>query len=568
MKRLKNIIGTITVITIFAGCTEYLDPNPFDGTYDEAYVWNTPSFAEGVLMQAFQDLHPSSWRVQNNELMAVLTDDAVSSNLSSTAGNFAQGLQSPYFNLNHINTWAVDYSNIFNINKFLENIGSTKYDPDSVTNQIFIRKYKGDAYFLRAYYHWKLLKRFGGLSGSEVMGIPVIKKSLNIEDSYDIPRRTYMETVEAIMEDCDSSLQFVPEQYTGDDLVTGVQYYGSPTKAIVLSLKGIIAAYAASPGYNIDNDPELWDSAASKLSQALLHIDGEFNTDALPPRNFHEPENPDVIWRAPYDASNYSNEINNYPPSLRGSGRTNPSQNLVDAFPDAEGYPISESSIYDPDKPYENRDQRFYKTIVYNNSVIGGDSSVIETFSGGADSRQVNKESGTRTGYYLKKLLSENVTLFPERRGIEPTFYIAISKTDLYLLFAEALNELGGPYDSRYGISSRNLMVKIRRRAGHSTDLYLFTLATQGKEAFREFIRNERRIELCFQDHRYWDLRRWGELKKINADVYGMEITKVIDSTFTYTKKVVEPREYQSFYNPLPFEEVLKMNHVAQNEGW
>jgi hypothetical protein len=569
MIRLKNIFSIIVLIILIAGCSEYLDPNPYDGTYDEEYVWSTPSFAEGVLIQAFNNIHPSSWRVQNNELMAILTDDAVSSSISSTSGNFAQGLQSPYFNLSHIDTWGGDYSSIFNINKFLENIGSVKYDPDSAINQQFIRKFKGDAYFLRGFFHWKLLKRFGGLSDGEMMGIPVIKKSLDIDESYDIPRSTYMETILAINEDLDSALQYVPEAYTGDDLVTGVQYYGAPTKAIVLSLKGIIAAYAASPAYNPDNDLVRWDSAASKLSQALLYIDGELNTDALPPRNFHEPENPDVIWRAPYDASNYSNEINNYPPSLRGDGRTNPSQNLVDAFPDSLGYPITdESTVYNSESPYENRDQRFYEAIVYNNSVFGGESLTIETFNGGADSRQVNKESGTRTGYYLKKLLSENVTLFPERIGIEPTFYITISKTDLYLLFIEAMNELAGPYDTRYGISSRNCLVKIRRRAGLDNDQYLLGTAAKGKEAMRELIRNERRIELCFEDHRYWDLRRWGELDKINTDVYGMIIERSNDSTFTYTRKMVEKREYQSIYNPLPFEEVLKMNQVSQNEGW
>jgi len=568
MIRLKNIFSIIVLIILFTGCEEYLNPNPYDGTYDEEYVWSTPSFSEGVLMQAFNNVHPSGWRVQNNELMEVLTDDAVSSNISSQAGNFAQGLQSPYFNLSHINTWAVDYRNIFNINKFLENVGSVKYDPDSATNQKFIRKYKGDAYFLRGFYHWKLLKRFGGLSGGEVMGIPVIKKSLELDESYDIPRSTYMETFQAIMEDFDSAFQYVPLVYTGNDLVTGVQYYGAPTKAIVLSLKGIISAYAASPAFNPDNDPVRWDSAASRLSKALKYIDGVLNSNALPPRNFHEPENPDVIWRASYDASNYSNEINDYPPSLRGDGRTNPSQNLVDAFPDALGYPIDESSVYNSENPYEKRDKRFYAAIVYNNSVFGGDSLLIETFNSGADSRQVNKESGTRTGYYLKKLLSENVTLFPERKGIEPTFYIAISKTDLYLLFIEAMNELAGPYDSRFGISARNCLLKIRRRAGIASDPYLFGTAIKGKEAMRKLIRNERRVELCFEDHRYWDLRRWGELDKINTEVYGMNIELSNDSTFIYTRKTVEKREYQSIYNPLPFDEVLKMNQVSQNEGW
>lgn len=568
MRRAIHIPFYIIASVILYGCVDLLDPHPFESNSDEDYVWQTPSYAEGVLMQAFQDLHPGSWRVFSNEMMAVLTDEAVSSNLNSVPGNFAQGLQSPYYNLNYLDTWEIDYANIFLINKFIENLGSAKYDPDSLTNARFIRKYKGDAYFLRAYYHWKLLKRYGGKSGNEVLGIPVVRKILTIDESYNLPRSTYMETVEAILEDCDSALYYVPDNYTGSDLVTGVQYYGSPTKGIVKSLMGIVSVFAASPAYNLTNDPVLWDSAASKLSQALHYLDGTLNSNALPQRNFHSPENPDFIWRHMYQESNYNNEYYNYPPSLRGRGYTNPSQNLVDAFPDALGFPIDKSKVYDSENPYLNRDRRFYETIIFNGSIIGSDSSTIETFAGGNDSREVFKESGTRTGYYLKKLLSWYVTLYPEQKGVEPTFYVAISKTDLYLLFAEAMNEFAGPFNNKYGLTARNALLKIRKRAGINSDTYVFTTAIEGKDAFRKLIRNERLVELCFEDYRYWDLRRWGEIDQINKGIYGMDIHKINDTTYTYTKKTIEIREYKSIYNPLPFEEVLKMNNLSQNEGW
>lgn len=568
MIRKLHIPTFLITCMVVSSCVDYLEPHPFEDLADEEYVWSTPSFAEGVLMQAFQDLHPVSWRVASNEMMAVLTDDAVSSDLSSIPGHFAQGLQSPYNNLSFLDTWQQDYENIFYLNQFLENLGSTLYDPDSVTNQRFIKKYKGDAFFLRAYYHWKLLKRFGGMVGGEVMGIPVVKKTLTLEESYDVPRSTYMETVEEILEDCDSALQYVPERYTGNDLVTGVQYYGSPTQGIVRSLIGIIYAYAASPAYNPDNDPVLWDSAASSLSRVLVYLDGTLNTDPLPERNFHSPENPDFIWRSVYQESNYNNEIYHYPPSLRGSGLTNPSQNLVDAFPDSEGYPISESEMYDPEHPYQNRDKRLYESVIFNGSEIGLDNEIIETYTGGKDSRETYKETGTRTGYYLKKLLSNHVTLYPEQKGVEPTFYVAISKTDLYLLYAEAMNELAGPYDRRYGLSARDAVLKIRKRAGIEQDMYLFTTAADGKDALRELIRNERRVELCFEGYRYWDLRRWEKLEEINTDVYGMKIDRTGDSTFTYAPVMIESREYKSIYNPIPYDELLKMNNITQNDGW
>lgn len=567
---MKNTVYIFLILIILLGssCEDYLDTYPFNGTYSEEYVWSTPTFAEGVLMEVFRNAHPSSWRVQNNELMAVLTDDAVSSNISSVPGNFAQGLQSPYNNLSYLDTWDNDYESIFNLNKFLENMENVTFDPDSLVNQRFIRKYKGDAYFLRAYFHWNLLKRYAGLVGDQVLGIPVVKKSLDIEESYTLERETYMETVRLIVEDCDSALKYVPDEYTGNDIVTGVYLYGSPTQAIVRSFIGIVYAFAASPAYNINNDIALWDSAAKRLSEALILIDGPLNSNALPAKNFHDPENPDVIWRSAYLTSNYANELANYPPSLRGLGLTNPSQNLVDEFGDAMGFPLSESTIYDPENPYLNRDARFYETFIYNGSAIGMDSSKIDIYSGGADSRIINKDNGTRTGYYLRKLLSEKVSLFPQRRGVEPTFFVTISKTDLYLLFAEAMNELGGPNDQRYGLSARNTLLKIRKRAGIAADTYLLFASIEGKDKVREIIRNERRVELCFEGKRYWDLRRWGDIEKINVQVRGVDIEAVNDSTFTYTEKVVETREYQSIYNPLPYDEVIKMDNLNQNAGW
>jgi len=107
---------------------------------------------------------------------------------------------------------------------------------------------------------------------------------------------------------------------------------------------------------------------------------------------------------------------------------------------------------------------------------------------------------------------------------------------------------------------------RVRKRAGIGQDLYLFATAAKGKEALREVIRNERRVELCFEDHRYWDLRRWGEIDKINTDVFGIEIAKETDSTFIYTRKIIESREFKSIYNPLPYEEVLRMKNLTQKQ--
>ena len=175
-------------------------------------------------------------------------------------------------------------------------------------------------------------------------------------------------------------------------------------------------------------------------------------------------------------------------------------------------------------------------------------------------------ETSTRTGYYLKKLLREDVNMNPNSTNTKKHYDVRIRYTEMFLNYAEAANEALGPDGTgTNGFSSRDVIRAIRQRAGISQpDNYLNSLAT--KDDMRTLIRNERRLELCFEGFRFWDLRRW------NADLTetakGVNITK---NAASFTVVDVEPRAYNNdfmHYGPLPYNEILKFPALIQNPGW
>jgi hypothetical protein len=234
----------------------------------------------------------------------------------------------------------------------------------------------------------------------------------------------------------------------------------------------------------------------------------------------------------------------------------------------ADGYPIDDNGslyIYDPQNPYLNRDPRLQKYIIVNGGSIG--SNVIYT-DYTADMDGVNKVSqkSTRTGYYLKKLLRPDVAIPVSGTPTVQNHYEAyIRVTELFLILAEAQNEIGGPDYKQTGsqMSARDIMRAIRARAlGVSGDPYLDAIS--GQEAMRALIRNERRLELCFEGFRMWDLRRW-----------GMDLTETANGYYDdgngYQQMEVEKRLFSGEkykYMPIPYSEILKFSELVQNAGW
>ena len=349
---------------------------------------------------------------------------------------------------------------------------------------------------------------------------------------------------------------------------------------VAKAVRAQAALLAASPAYNAGSGIK-WDQAANLMAQVLkdglgsspiANLDKTGNvwyTDQNGLKNLTAGSNrAEFLWR-----SNKSEDANiekdQFPPTLFGNGRLNPSQNLVDAFPMANGLPITDpNSGYDPQNPYANRDPRLELYIIHNGSKFKG--ATITTAVDGTDNNAMNKFDGrsTRTGYYLKKFLVEDVNADPTSTTNGYHVKPWIRYTEIFLDYAEAANEAWGPKNGgNNGFSAYDVIKAIRQRAGvgGNDDPYLEKCAAS-QDLMRELIRNERRLELCFEGFRFWDLRRWKvDLNKLNETVKGMRVEnnhyQVVD---------VESRNYADYmyYGPIPYSETLKFNALIQNNGW
>jgi hypothetical protein len=248
---------------------------------------------------------------------------------------------------------------------------------------------------------------------------------------------------------------------------------------------------------------------------------------------------------------------------LYGNGTTNPSQNLVDAFPMVDGNPAPAAKINGSD-PFSGRDPRLDMFILHNGSNIplGSGAIIINTVEGSQDALGSTDNDATKTGYYLRKFMNTvDVDLDPKVESQGLHYYTYARYTDVLLMFAEAANEAVGPDGDIGGYSARQVINAIRERAGILTPLYVALMAD-----LTDMIRNERRLELCFEKQRFWDLRRWKLTDKMNEDIRGVRVS-ADGSTFTY--ETVEPRQFDAYqiYGPIPYNETLKYDMV-QNEGW
>ena len=281
---------------------------------------------------------------------------------------------------------------------------------------------------------------------------------------------------------------------------------------------------------------------------------------------------PEILWRGSMNkgtedyAFGISQEKDNYPPTFYGNGRINPTQNLVDAFPMANGYPISDpNSGYSASNPYAGRDPRLAEYVIYNGAEYKGSQIITGLYS--SDNNGLNKTStSTRTGYYLRKLLRDDCNADPSATNAQYHYPVYIRYTEIFLNYAEAANEAWGPNGKGdHCYSAYDVIKALHDRAGVGND-YLDSIAGD-KDKMRELIRNERRIEMCFENKRFWDMRRWK--LDLNQPAKGVEI-KQDGSALTYRVFDVETRNYRDhmYYGPIPETEVLKWSNLDQNKGW
>ena len=578
MKLTKNIITIIVLMLSITGCNSFLE-DTIQYTSEEE-VLTSGQRSRGLIEDIYTDY---SFRYFTDFSAEYLTDNAV---LNSSATNFANNNWGPAESHPYNYIWQQSYNNIRQIYQYIEEVHNTglPYLPSEASaplSDIIVSRYYGEAHFLKAWAQWELLKTYGGPSADGTMlGFPIVNSVLENEEYASLSRNTYDECVDQIMADLEVAIENLPLVYEGADNAnpgTSALETGRASGLAAYALKAKVALFAASPAFNPSNDITKWQLAA-EYAQEVIQLNGGLKS--LQAFNNNREDDPDQIWRMRNSRNNNSLETRLYPPTLYGQGEVNPSQNLVDAFPDSKGYPITDaSSTYDATAPYASRDSRFYKFIFYNgdqcfNSETCTDFSPLQTYQGGLDNfGGFIANEGTRTGYYLKKYLN-NFNFDPSAVNAlttEPKVYVQLGLTEVYLNYAEAVLEGYGQAETApagLNYSAKEVLAKIRLRAGLSSDPYLNTAAAD-VNLFKDLLKTERRIELSFTGERFHDLRRWKEIVNIE-DLKGVKITKNNDDTFSYQNITVEERGYQNknYYLPLPYEELLLNNNLKQNQGW
>lgn len=580
----KILILIITVL-LLSGCKKVLEPLD-DNHRTLSDIYSDPGYAEGILMNAYTRLPTNGYSFND-----VATDDAVTNDKFNPLLNMATGSWSAANN--PVDQWNNSYTAILYLNLFLREVDSVNWAPSSKdVRKLFTDRLKGEVYGLRALFMYNLLQAHAGYSASgELLGVPIINEALNPDSDFRRPRNTFDQCVQQIYTDLTESEKYlpldyvnatqVPAKYTGMAVADYNRVFGTFNRQrmsgrILKAIKARTALLAASPAYNPQSTTAKWEAAANSASEILSLIGG---VNAIDPQGalFYTaanvnaidintaPNSPteqrEMLWRGNIVITN-NLERDNFPPTLFGNGRVNPTQNLVDAFPMANGYPITNpASGYVATNPYANRDPRLRNYIVVNGGTIS--NRTIFTKSDAPTNDAVNLlPNSTRTGYYMRKLLREDVNANPTALSTQKHYPVHIRYTEIFLICAEAANEAWGPDGATAnGYTARSIIQAIRRRAGITQpDAYLASVTT--KEDMRNLIRNERRLELCFEGFRFWDIRRW----KMNLTEPAKGVT--INSN-VFTVQNVEIRQYSPdmYHGPIPLTEAQKAN-LVQNKGW
>jgi hypothetical protein len=592
---MKNPIKLLALLLLVTACEDVFFPareniRGLDAMYKE------PGYAQGILANAYILLPYSA---SPNTDMA--TDDAVSNNIDNAFLQMASGAWSA--NNDPTSQWQGRKNAIQYLNLFLANADQVAWANDETIRRLFNDRLKGEAYGLRALQMYHLLLAHGGWTpDGQLLGVPIVNEPENPTADFNKPRNTFQECVDQILGDADQALALlphdykkftqaeIPERYAGIEGLTASHYErvngehmrGRMSGRIVEAIRAQVALLAASPAYRAGTNVT-WEAAANYSAQVLKGIGGVaglasnggtwYTADSGVEQLASGQTPAEIIWRSDVTQS-LDLERDNYPPSLFGNGRVNPSQNLVDAFPMANGYPITHaSSGYDANNPYQNRDPRLTKYIVVNESQQGPAADVIITGTYGTNNDALNQEKGfsTRTGYYLRKLLRSDVNPNPAFNTTQKHYTARIRYTEIFLAYAEAANEAWGPAGTGANTYSAYDVVRaIRQRAGITGgDAYLESVKND-QEQMRALIRNERRLELCFENHRFRDIRRWKvDIGQLNETVRGVEISQSGNS-LRYAPVNVETRNYQEhmYHGPVPYGEINKWSMLQQNAGW
>ena len=540
---------------------DYLDQKPLEYWQPEDVF--VDGDRAGQVLHAAYNFMPAGFN-SLGAFLAVATDDAAHVNWSNSVYKISHGFVTE---MNPVdNYWYNGYIGVRRTLYFEEYIHLLQNWPGETEAQVEARKkiWIGESKALRALFYFELIKRYGG--------VPLIERTYTLNDPEiaSIPRSSFEKCVDYIVELCDAAADSLAVTPYGSN-------FGRMTKGAALAIKAKTLAYAASPLFNDTNDPVLgytggdtksrWEEAARALKAVIDLKDG---AGAPVYSLFNDYEK--LFIAAPNTNKEYIVSTGNpkshslesllYPPSLLGSGTNCPSQNLVEAFEKVDGSPVDMTA---PDR-YEGLDPRFYATVLYDGATLGARGTIRISDPNSQDAIEKIINRSTVTGYYLRKFLDPSIDLSATTPGNTFHIFPVIRLADIYLLYAEAMNEAYGPNQANgMELTATDALNKVRQRVGMPD----YTPASVAD--MREKIRNERRVELAFEDQRYFDLRRWKLAEtRLNEPLRGLRITRgeTNDTAAGFTVDAQRKFDTKMYYAPIPYSEMQLNLSLVQNPGW
>jgi hypothetical protein len=544
MKKILSLIIFAASLLMLGSCKkDFLSKKPLD-SYSDADVWSDLNLVEAFVNSRYPILpFMESPGVIKSYFLSGACDEGNSKQNYGNERALETGQMSPD-NLT-FDFWNNNYQQIRNINIFFDKIASVP--ANGVTNEAKKKRLTGEMYFLRAYGYFDLISHYGG--------VPIVDKVYGLSDtSFRIKRNTFSECVDFILKDITKAVSMLPASYRDDASNTG-----RATSVAAMALKSRLLLYAASALQNPTNDMAKWTASSAATKEAIDFAESNgYKLYTGDYKNiFMEKNNSEILMS--YNWSKIPGggiDIVCQPNSYGGWSVYTPSQAMVDAFEMSNGKPITDAtSGYDAANPYVNRDPRFYADIIYNGAVFKG--APVEPFSGGKDSPQGPQGwNATETGYHWRKYMSETIDMSKEGSNQN---MIIFRLGELYLNYAESENMLG------HDVEAKTAVNKLRTRPGVN-----MPLITETGTALRDRIRAERRVELCFEGHRIYDVRRWKIASITEAKpLMGVNVIKS-GSTYTYTPKLVRNRVWREEYYlwPISRAEMNKNTLLVNNPGY
>ncbi|MDB5190985.1 MAG: hypothetical protein JWQ96_548 [Segetibacter sp.] len=544
MKFRSNIALFISIALLSSCKKDFLQRDP-GVPIDYEKVFNDPQLAAGFGDNSYNFLLNDYARLTTaNGMTSQFTDESISNTGDIVVNVINSGRFTNTSATDVINVYSQMYRGIRNTNVMLSNIDRVPWNDPAKYNPKYIR---GEQLFLRAFFYYELLKRFGG--------VVLLDQAQTIAESgADLQRSTYDETVAFIVKDLNEAAILLPDEWQAFN-------YGRATIGAAMALKARTLLNAASPLNNAQGNAGKW-KAAADAAKAVMDL-RKYTLEQSYGDVLIKETSPEYIMISVKAPRAWTGYINNFiaPPSYGGQqSLIAPTQNHVDLYEMNNGKLITDpTSGYNPQNPYLNRDPRFYNNIIYNDQTWQGRK--VQTFTGGMDVSATSLIY-TKTGYYLKRLWPEQIN---RNTGTGVLNFVYLRYAEMLLNYAEALNEAEGPTSE-----VATAVNTVRFRAG----LPALPLGLS-KDVMRARIRNERSVEFAFEDIRWWDILRWKQGKEIVAQpMKGVVITRPTPTTFSYTATTLATNFQKVFEDhmhvyPIPLNEILKSNGVLkQNPGW